>query len=101
MLLFAFVVLQDASSAPGAASSSASNDNDLYCSTCNVAFDSIHNMHAHLKGNRHRVTLLAQQLRASGSMHANQQGMVVSELPDGLVIPVRAEQVGLVIMCLK
>jgi hypothetical protein len=42
-------------------------------------------MRTHLQSSRHRVTMLAQQLRASGSMHANQQGICVSEVPEGLV----------------
>jgi hypothetical protein len=62
---------------------------ELYCSTCNISFANIDSMHSHLRGSKHRVTLLAEQLRSSGSMHANQQGICISELPEGLVVQVR------------
>jgi hypothetical protein len=48
----------------------------------------MNSMRTHLQSSRHRVTMLAQQLRASGSMHANQQGICVSEAPEGLVTQV-------------
>uniref|UniRef100_A0A383WFR0 RNA helicase n=1 Tax=Tetradesmus obliquus TaxID=3088 RepID=A0A383WFR0_TETOB len=77
----------------GAARASAATNgdaaaNDLYCSTCNMAFNSIGNLQSHLRSSRHRVTLLAEQLRSSGSMHANQQGICISELPEGQVVQV-------------
>ena len=54
-----------------------------------MAFPSMDAMQGHLRGSKHRVTLLAEQLRASGSMHANMQGICISELPEGLVVQVR------------
>lgn len=39
-------------------------------------------MRVHVSSSRHKVTLLAQQLRSSGSFKANQQGICVAELPE-------------------
>lgn len=74
---------------PPAASGGDAASSELYCSTCNITLNSTTAMNNHLCGSKHRVTLLGEQLRASGSMHANQQGICISELPEGLVVQVR------------
>jgi hypothetical protein len=80
------LLLQGTSNHRAAASKhSTDGSDDLYCSTCNIRLQDINTMRTHLQSSRHRVTMLAQQLRASGSMHANQQGICVSEVPEGLV----------------
>jgi hypothetical protein len=54
-----------------------------------LSFPNVNALESHMRGSRHRVTLLAQQLRSSGSLHANKEGVRVSELPEGLATQVR------------
>lgn len=50
---------------------------------CNQSFESADNLQQHNSSARHRVNLLAQQLKSSGSFHANLQGLQVSEFEEG------------------
>jgi hypothetical protein len=52
------------------------------CSLCNESFESAGNLRLHNNSGKHKVNLLAQQLRTSGSFHANLQGLQVSEFED-------------------
>jgi hypothetical protein len=52
---------------------------EFRCDVCNESFDSAHSLQGHNSSARHKVNLLAQQLKSSGSFNANLQGLQVSE----------------------
>lgn len=55
---------------------------EFYCSVCNHSSGNASEFQSHNSSARHRVNLLAQQLKSSGSFHANLQGLQVSEFED-------------------
>jgi hypothetical protein len=56
-----------------------SRQGPLYCGTCKQDYDSAAALEQHKTGARHKVNLLNEQLKSSGSFHANLQGLQVSE----------------------
>lgn len=64
-------------------------DGPLECRLCDMRFSREDNKQAHLHGSRHQAAVLLQQLRASGSISANQAGLEVSEFPDDVSLEVR------------
>lgn len=61
---------------------------EFHCDVCNQSFESADNLQQHNSSTRHRVNLLAQQLKSSGSFHANLQGLQVSEFEEGSTLEV-------------
>lgn len=66
----------------GAGTSNHDSGSAFYCGICDQSFDSAGNLQQHNNSARHKVNLLAQQLKSSGSFHANLQGLQVAEFEE-------------------
>jgi hypothetical protein len=65
-----------------------------HCSVCNETFDSENSLQMHnSSAAKHKVNLLAQQLKSSGSFHANLQGLQVSEFEEATNLEVGGHRV--------
>jgi hypothetical protein len=51
----------------------------FFCGVCDQSFTTAEGLQHHKNGARHKVNLLNEQLKSSGSFHANLQGLQVSE----------------------
>lgn len=58
------------------------SNNNLYCSVCDQSFQTASDLQQHKNSARHKVNVLNQQLKSSGSFHANLQGLQVSEFQE-------------------
>lgn len=65
-----------------AANGTAAAGSGHYCKLCNLQLKDANSFQMHMRSSKHKVVQLLQQLRASGSIHANQGGLLVSELPE-------------------
>jgi hypothetical protein len=73
----------------GAGPSNQDSGSEFYCGVCDQSFDSAGNFQQHNNSARHKVNLLAQQVKSSGSFHANLQGLQVAEFDEITGLEVR------------
>lgn len=75
--------LQATGNAPSrSANGSSSSSSTFHCSTCRQDFASAAALDSHKQSSRHKVNLLAEQLKSSGGFHANMGGLQVSEFEE-------------------